>query len=884
MLLLVALFSLTEARAGYEYGFEDGNLSADGWVLQGATSDDTGISSSAARSGSYGFCFQWSEQSAFLMSPILAVDDIGVDVSFWYKEYYAGYGDEQFQVGYTTDASVTDAAAFTYGVVVTASEDWQEYTQTFPAGTKRIAIKYIYNDAFYLFLDDFSFSTESYNPTNLTVSPAATQATVKWNGAADSYDVRYGLVPANFGTPGWLKYDNGSPETLIGSSSSSTWTWGVMYPGSMVTGSSLTKVSIYEYDYNTEDITINIYQGGDDAPGTLLYTETVTPESNGFHEVTLATPVAITRGENLWITLTETGTYVLVLCETTEPNNQWIDGGDGWYNLGDIASDYAGYGWMIRGYMDAVTDLSSVSWTTVNTSDNTCNLTGLTASTDYVVQVRANYGENSSEWATTFFTTPSATDAPIDLAATNVKATSATLDWVGSQESYNLRYRQISFFENFENVTNNNLPEGWTSIDSDGDGNNWYSVNNIGAEYCHSGTGLVTSASYNGSALTPDNWLITPKVALDGTMSVWLRAQDPSWAAEHFAIYLSTTGTDVSNFTTTLVPETEATGEYVEYTADLSAYAGQQGYIAIRHFSCTDMFRLNIDDFFIGNNSWTTVSGITNPYAMEGLTPETSYQVQVQGILSDGTTEWSELSSFTTDVMPIVVELYDGEDNTDYIETDIAVGTSINVQLAGRTLYKDGSWNTICLPFDVTVANSPLAGATVYELDTETSSLTTSTLTLNFNEVTTIEAGKPYLIKWTSGDNITDPIFYDVTSPEEGYELQEVTVGNGAITFKGTYDPVTFEAGDESILYVGASNKLYYPSAEVTMNAFRAYFQVDDSSLIKQFVLNFGDDDATGINSVEAGNGSETISNVAGQRLNKAQKGVNIVNGKKILK
>ena len=78
-----------------------------------------------------------------------------------------------------------------------------------------------------------------------------------------------------------------------------------------------------------------------------------------------------------------------------------------------------------------------------------------------------------------------------------------------------------------------------------------------------------------------------------------MKAQDPSWAAEHFAIYLSTTGTNLSDFTIELVPETEATGEYMEYTADLSAYAGQQGYIAIRHFNVTDMFRLNVDNFAI---------------------------------------------------------------------------------------------------------------------------------------------------------------------------------------------------------------------------------------------------------------------------------------------
>lgn len=71
------------------------------------------------------------------------------------------------------------------------------------------------------------------------------------------------------------------------------------------------------------------------------------------------------------------------------------------------------------------------------------------------------------------------------------------------------------------------------------------------------------------------------------------------------------------------------------------------------------------------------------------------------------------------------------------------------VRLEGRTLYQDGDWNTICLPFDVTLANSPLAGATAKTL--ETASLDNGTLTLNFgNDVTTLEAGTPYIIKWSS--------------------------------------------------------------------------------------------------------------------------------------
>ena len=78
------------------------------------------------------------------------------------------------------------------------------------------------------------------------------------------------------------------------------------------------------------------------------------------------------------------------------------------------------------------------------------------------------------------------------------------------------------------------------------------------------------------------------------------------------------------------------------------------------------------------------------------------------------------------------------------------------VKLNGRKFVMDGSWNTLCLPFalgNATAADghhfdyTPLEGCVVKELDATTSNLTDGTLTLNFTDVTSIEAGKPYIFK-----------------------------------------------------------------------------------------------------------------------------------------
>lgn len=91
-------------------------------------------------------------------------------------------------------------------------------------------------------------------------------------------------------------------------------------------------------------------------------------------------------------------------------------------------------------------------------------------------------------------------------------------------------------------------------------------------------------------------------------------------------------------------------------------------------------------------------------------------------------------------------------------------GKDANVTLFGRTLTRSGEWNTLCLPFNVSAAQMaetthPLYGAIIKELNTSTSNLAANgQLTLNFETVTAIEAGKPYIVKWTQS-NPQRPIF-----------------------------------------------------------------------------------------------------------------------------
>ena len=223
------------------------------------------------------------------------------------------------------------------------------------------------------------------------------------------------------------------------------------------------------------------------------------------------------------------------------------------------------------------------------------------------------------------------------------------------------------------------------------------------------------------------------------------------------------------------------------------------------------------------------------------------------------------------------------------------------VGLVGRTLYKTGDWNTLCLPFSVgdsnpndglTFSGTPLEGATVMTLDNSADSETgfdpsSGILTLNFVEENYIEAGDPYIIKWeNTGENIVNPIFTNVY-----YGSTAGSFGASDVSFIGIYDPLPLTSANSNILYLGAGNALYYPSANMTINSFRAYFELNLTSgqQVKAINLNFGDEEAASIKTISESSDhskdSDAYFTLDGRRLNDkpTQKGMYINNGRKVL-
>ena len=213
------------------------------------------------------------------------------------------------------------------------------------------------------------------------------------------------------------------------------------------------------------------------------------------------------------------------------------------------------------------------------------------------------------------------------------------------------------------------------------------------------------------------------------------------------------------------------------------------------------------------------------------------------------------------------VPLADQADNTNVLTACKNTGYN-RFKLNGRTLYKTGDWNTLCLPFSVidndpadqiTFTGTPLEGAIVKTLESSTLS-SNGTLTMNFSEnLTSIEAGKAYIVKWnkpTEGDdsgsnNIQDPIFSDVTVTlvEPNHSFQ----GTFDYLFLGCFNPYRLTPGDQTELYLGANNTLYFPAegSNVTIGAFRGYFEktIPADAPIRSIKINFGDE-STGIKEI----------------------------------
>ena len=167
------------------------------------------------------------------------------------------------------------------------------------------------------------------------------------------------------------------------------------------------------------------------------------------------------------------------------------------------------------------------------------------------------------------------------------------------------------FREDFSDpsLAENFPPEGWILIDLDGDGHNWFWEDNEAyiADY---GYHIISKSwvSATGEVLTPDNWIITPQIDLTERAGAMLEfdvttlASGAAFKTEHYAVFISTTGTNEEDFEivySETISEDHGQMEWQLREIDISGFTGEQIYVAFRHYNSTDLWGVSLANIHI---------------------------------------------------------------------------------------------------------------------------------------------------------------------------------------------------------------------------------------------------------------------------------------------
>jgi hypothetical protein len=816
----------------YAYGFE--NTDDIGcWTVDGNANIDTQDAAFAHIGNSF-FLFSYTTNPPqYLISPQLSGIKNGLHVEFYYRQYTSGV--ETFKVGYST---TDDPASFTWGNEITASTSYQRFSANYPADTKYVAIQHTSDNQYYLFIDDVLFeeSASCLEPSGLAISnETTTGATLSWTAGSDetTWDIYVtddlNKMPDETTTPTYANVTT-KPYDLTGLTpctiyyayvravkglDKSAWSSAVIFhtecepialPYSYDFEGGSLPVSWNTINTNTSYNTIRVMDA--DSGVLSFYRESsygdmiaVLPEVaaayplNGYQ---ITFDACYANGNNTSMTSGKLGIGIISDPEdiSTFELIEEVDITDGFSTFGSHTvwlNSYTGTGRYIaikniytqNGYVlvdnVAVTELPAVlpptnlavanlteasaelSWTANNgeaewnvyykksadtdysektgVTKNPYTLTGLEAFTSYDFYVVA--------------VSSSGTSAPSEVKSFKTKAAAiASFPWT----------------EDFNGLTvASSIPDGWDNsegtIPDSSPAYKWcYNTNTSGngaaTGTSHDDSNCVRFNSYNPSS-GQINFLKTVPLALPSTQGMQLTFWYKNPTGGDFSVYISTDG--------------GATHETALATG------------------------------LTGASDWTKIDPINL----------STYAGQTVVIVFKGTSNYGNgdayiyLDDVTVDELPVDITLADTDDSSEnsQIVSDYD-GHLANVTLSGRTLYTDGYWNTLCLPFSLSasqIASSPLANATIMELDTDESGFEDGTLTLNFATASNITAGTPYIIKW----NVTS---YDangrmIINNSKDWDMFAAKVNGGQTTLNAVLNAditgVKTMVGTESYPYAG---------------------------------------------------------------------------------
>ena len=214
-------------------------------------------------------------------------------------------------------------------------------------------------------------------------------------------------------------------------------------------------------------------------------------------------------------------------------------------------------------------------------------------------------------------------------------------------------------------------------------------------------------------------------------------------------------------------------------------------------------------------------------------------------------------------------------DDKDFVAYEPFTATAASYN---RTMKEGTTWATLCLPFEVSLEGQNFRAFKLLSADEGAE-------TVELEEVKTIEAGTPVIIKMKDGVN---SFSFSVENTAIAKDVQTAATADGNYQFQGLYTQKEFSKDADNNCYIVKGNKLMNPAKllentkvqKVASKPFRAYMVDNTSSAAgaKMFSIGFDDDSTTAIDSLNTiANDKAEYYDLQGKRLNEPQKGINIV-------
>lgn len=387
-------------------------------------------------------------------------------------------------------------------------------------------------------------------------------------------------------------------------------------------------------------------------------------------------------------------------------------------------------------------------------------------------------------------------------------------------------------------------------------------------------TGTATNLTYNGQttwkAIKNTPWEITTPIDWDTQQLIVTVDLDGVYAkdAEANRVVLCVTGADDG------LGWVEGTGRSIFYNYSSTLV---QGYVLEGDKANTGrltytnplVFRYTKDGMYLGDEATPT----HNSTRLAKLLSQKNIKIGVNNEACSGT---YTIQLASNDYVP--AQTY--ADNIMRETTTVSFNAQNDVDVQLKRSLTPTQWNTFCVPFAISadvIAEKFGAGTLVYTFGSMNGNV------MNFKASTTIEAGKPYIVKPTK--TVVDPTFTGVNIVES----DPVQLGENGFFMQGTYGAKTDLLDDGTNLFLGEGNKFYKPAKGSTkMKGMRAFFIVPQGTNFAALRANI-DGATTAIDELTTVVEQPTdnrIYNLQGQFVGTSFEGLHgvyVQNGKKVL-